>query len=193
MAGFFDTDRTHGRWPWASAAAAPVTTAALLARRDELDRLDLLLWAALPALLWHQAEEWVWPGGFMPFFNRDVLGTDDDEFPITRTAGFVINSVVGWLPAIAAGSRGSRSPELGAAVWTTLIANGLVHVVVTARARRYTPGIATSLALLIPLGTAALAAAGRKPALRGAALGLATGLPPFAALWVRAKHGRSTV
>jgi hypothetical protein len=80
MAGFFDTDRTHGSWPWLSAAAAPAVTAALLARRDDLEPLDLLCGAALPALLWHQTEEWVWPGGFMPFFNREVLGCDDDEF-----------------------------------------------------------------------------------------------------------------
>jgi hypothetical protein len=194
MAGFFDTDRTRGRWPWVSAAGAPVTTAALLARRDDMEALDVLMWAALPVLLWHQTEEWVWPGGFMPFFNREVLDCDDDEFPISRRAGFVINSVVGWLPALAAGARGARTPELGGAVWTTLIANAAVHVAVTARARRYTPGIATSVTLLIPLGAATLATVarehGRAAVVRGAALGLAAGLPPFVALWVRAKRVR---
>ena len=72
-----------------SAAGAPVTTA-VLARRG-LDRTELVMWACLPALLWHQTEEWVWPGGFLPFFNREVLGGRSDEFPITRRLGFLIN------------------------------------------------------------------------------------------------------
>ena len=105
--------------------------------------------------------------------------------PITRTAGLLINTLVGWAPAALAGATSRHAPEVGAAVWTTLIANAAVHVAVTARAR-YTPGIATSVTLLTPFGAPDSQAVAKRhgpgAARRGAALGLAAGLPPFAAL-----------
>jgi hypothetical protein len=68
---------THGRWPWVAAAATlPVCAAAF-------DRPPL---RPLAALLLHQTEEWVWPGSSLPWMNRTVLGSDDDEFPIDRRA-----------------------------------------------------------------------------------------------------------
>ncbi|HEX5145641.1 MAG TPA: hypothetical protein VFV85_01355, partial [Conexibacter sp.] len=64
------TDRTHGHWPWLAAASAPPATALALARREWLaQELRWTLWLPLPALLWHQTEEWVWPGGFLPWMN----------------------------------------------------------------------------------------------------------------------------
>jgi uncharacterized protein with HXXEE motif len=193
-ARLLDTDRTHGRWPWVAAAAAPLATAALLRRR--LGRAEWALRACLPALFWHQTEEWVWPGGFLPFFNREVLGGRGDEFPITRRDGFAINCVLGWGLAVAAGSAGMRAPELGAAQCGTHVANGVLHVVVSARRRRYTPGLATGLALLLPLGSAGIVAIARHPAggvrraAVGAALGLASGVASFLALRLRAASRR---
>jgi hypothetical protein len=55
----------HGRWPKVAALAAPASTVALYAARDRLDRRRRWRWAAMPVLLWHQVEEWVWPGGFL--------------------------------------------------------------------------------------------------------------------------------
>jgi uncharacterized protein with HXXEE motif len=188
-----DTDRTHGRWPWVAATAAPPSTALLAGRR--LDRTERIVWACLPALFWHETEEWVWPGGFLPFFNREVLGGRDDEFPITRRDGFAINVLFGWGLATAAGVAGMRSPELGAAQCGSHVANGVLHTVVSARARRYTPGLATGLGLLLPLGTSGLVSIARHPAggLRraatGAAIGLATGVVSFLALRRRARRG----
>jgi hypothetical protein len=78
---------THGRWPLVGGVGLlPVTAAA--ARQPGL--------RPLAALLWHQTEEWVWPGAFLPWINRDVLGSSDDEFPIDRRLGFIINVVLGW-------------------------------------------------------------------------------------------------
>jgi hypothetical protein len=93
-------DRTHGRWPWLAAAGAVPATLAV-ARSEEP-----LLWAPLPAYFWHQTEEWVWPGGFLPWVNREVLGSDDDEYPITRRLGCAINTGGGWGLAALAGLRG---------------------------------------------------------------------------------------
>jgi hypothetical protein len=192
IVAFFDTDRTHGRWPWMAATAAPLSTALLADRR--LAASERILLACLPALFWHETEEWVWPGGFLPFFNREVLGGRDDEFPITRRDGFAINVLFGWGLATAAGVAGMRSPELGAAQCGSHVANGVLHAVVSARGRRYTPGLATGLAVLLPLGVSGLVSIARHPgggmrrAAAGGAIGLATGVVSFLALRRRARR-----
>jgi hypothetical protein len=65
----------------------------------------------LAALLWHQAEEWVWPGGFLPWMNREVIGSDDDELPLDRRIGFVINVVS--RRALGAGVVGGVAMSIG--------------------------------------------------------------------------------
>jgi hypothetical protein len=188
-------DRTHGRWPWIAAAGALPATAATAAGRDRLrEDAAWAFWAPLPALLWHQTEEWVWPGGFLPWFNREVLGSDDDEFPITRRSGLVINVGLGWALTAAAGARGLRNPALGATVLGMLIGNAAIHVRETVRARRYTPGTATAATLLAPIGFAGLAAiarhprGGARPAAIGAAAGLGSGVAMFELMRLRLRR-----
>jgi Protein of unknown function with HXXEE motif len=170
-------DSTHGRWPWLAAAGALPATLAVVARDDPL------AWAPVPVYFWHQTEEWVWPGGFLPWVNREVLGSDDDEFPITRRLGFAINVGGGWALAAASGLRGLRSPALASAVHAMLAANAAFHVTQSARARRYTPGLVTAVVLLAPVSAAGLTAIARHPrgGVRSVALGAAVGLGATAA------------
>jgi Protein of unknown function with HXXEE motif len=146
-------------------------------------RDDPLAWAPLPIYFWHQTEEWVWPGGFLPWVNREVMRSGEDEFPITRRLGFAINVGGGWALAAANGVRGPRSPALGAAVHAMRAANAVFHVIQSARVRRYTPGLVTAAGLLGPVSAAALAAIARDPrgGPRMVALGAAAGLAGFAA------------
>lgn len=46
---------------------------------------------ALLILLTHQTEEWVRPGGFLPFSYQQVLGSDKPDWPLTERDGFHIN------------------------------------------------------------------------------------------------------
>ena len=130
---------------------------------------------------WHQTEEWVWPGGFLPWVNRDVLDSDRDEFPITRRLGFAINVGGGWALAAAAGVGGRRTPALAAAVYAMLAANAVFHVAESARVRRYTPGLVTAVGLLGPVSAAGLAAIARQAGPRSAALGAGIGVGASAA------------
>ena len=135
---------THGRWPLVSAAAlAPV--AAVSIQRPELRPLAILLA--------HQTEEWVWPGGFLPWFNRTVLESDEDEFPIDRRLGFMINVVFGWGFSIAAGAG---APEPAALLYVTHIGNAGLHVSWAIRHRRYDPGTASSVLTLLPVAVGGL-------------------------------------
>lgn len=191
------TDRTHGRWPWLAAAGAPLATAVVIARRDQLgEDVRWALWTAPAALLWHETEEWVWPGGFLPWFNREVIGSDDDEFPITRRAGLVINVAIGWTLTAAAARGGMRTPALGAGALAVNVANGAMHVAIAARERRWNPGTVTSAALFLPLGVGGLVAiardprGGARPLAIGLAAGVASGLGTFAGMRARLARSR---
>jgi hypothetical protein len=178
---------THGRWPWLAAAAAAPSTVAV-ARAD-----DPLAWAALPALLWHQTEEWVWPGGFLPWFNREVAGGSDDEYPITRRMGFAINVGLGWGAALASGALGRRAPWLTAWVMAMNAGNAALHGREALARRRYNPGLLTASTLLGPLAAAGLARlardadAPRAQVAAGVGLGAAASAGMFAAMRWRAR------
>ena len=115
--------------------------------------------AARPAaaLLFHQTEEWVWPGGFLPWINRDVMGSDDDEFPIDRRLGFLINVGFGWgLTALAAAST-SAGPAT--ALNVSHIGNAVLHVGWGMKNRRYDPGLVSAVTALLPVGAIGIARA----------------------------------
>jgi Protein of unknown function with HXXEE motif len=173
LASLLDADRTHGHWPWAAAGLAPLTTAIAWRRRDRLTADDAwVFWSPLPALLWHQTEEWFLPGGFLPWFNREVLGSDDDEFPITRRVGLGINVGLGWGSAVATALAGPRAPGLAAWVHAMNLGNVVVHVSAAARERRWNPGLVSATAVFAPVGVAALGRLGRS---RQVALGVGAG------------------
>jgi hypothetical protein len=182
-----DADRTHGRWPWAAAGLAPLATAVAWRERERLAADGAwAFWLPLPALLWHQTEEWFLPGGFLPWFNRQVLGSGEDEFPITRPVGLGINVGLGWGGALAGALAGPRAPGVAAWVHATNLGNVALHFGAAARQRRWNPGLVTAAVLFAPLGGTALAqlsrASSRGQVAVGVAAGAATSVAAFAGL-----------
>ena len=166
---------THGRWPWIAALAAPPAAVAVIAGplRSATDA-EAATWASLPLLLCHETEEWVLPSGFLPWFNRSVWKSDDDEFPLTRVMGFRINVLVGWGLSALAVLTVKRTPLFAAAVLVSEAGNGLMHVGLALRQRRYNPGFVTALVMgpLGAVGTARIVSRRRGPAaLAGVAFG----------------------
>jgi hypothetical protein len=142
---------THGRWPWGAAGLVVPTWAAAAVRRGEL--LEDGLWVAglaLPILVSHQTEEWVWPGGFLPFCNQRLLGSDRPDWPLTERDGFHINVTVGWASAVAGLALWRLTPVAAAAVLWIEAGNVLMHTGVAIRERRYNPGVATAALLMAP-------------------------------------------
>ena len=136
---------THGRWPWGAAGLVVPTWSAAALRRGEL--LEDGLWVAglaLPILVSHQTEEWVWPGGFLPFCNQRLLGSDRPDWPLTERDGFHVNVTVGWASALAGLALWRLTPVAAAAVLWIEAGNVLMHTGVAIRERRYNPGVATA-------------------------------------------------
>jgi hypothetical protein len=147
---------------------------------------------ALPILLTHQTEEWVRPGGFLPFCNRELLGSDRPDWPLTPRDGFHVNVSLGWGTAVAGALLWRRTPAAATGVLLMEVANVGMHVGMAARRRRYNPGVATAALLMAPhvvLGGREVARSGRLTA-RGRAVAAATavafaGLPALMKLRMR--------
>jgi len=189
---------THGRWPLAAAALAPPTWGAALARREVLRADDA--WVAalgLPILVAHQTEEWVRPGGFLPFCNERLLGSDRPTWPLTERDGFHVNVTAGWGTAVAAAVLWRRSAAPATVVLWAEAGNAAMHAGMALRERRYNPGLVTAVGLM---GVHAAASARtlhrsgrltRGEAILGAALGigLSAGLPLAMKLRMRRARG----
>jgi hypothetical protein len=142
---------THGRWPWVAAGLVVPTWSLAAARRSEL-REDGLWVAglALPILVSHQSEEWIWPGGFLPFCNTRLLGSDRPDWPLTERDGFHVNVTAGWLSAVAGLALWRRTPVVAAGVLWMEAGNVLMHTAMAMRERRYNPGVVTATVLMVP-------------------------------------------
>jgi hypothetical protein len=175
---------THGRWPWV-AAGLVVPTWSTAARRAELRKEGLwVAGLAFPILVSHQSEEWVWPGGFLPFCNERLLGSDRPEWPLTERDGFHVNVTFGWVSAVAGLLLWRRTPVVAAGVLWMEAGNVLMHTAMAIRERRYNPGVVTAAMLMAPHAAAGgrwLAGSGRvsrRQGLLASAAGIAfAGLP----------------
>ena len=143
--------QTHGRWPIVAAALVGPTWASAAARRGE--RLAAGTWVAglaFPILVTHQSEEWVLPGGFLPFCNERLLGSDRPDWPLTERDGFHVNVTMGWVTAVAGLALWRRTPVVAASVLWLEAGNVLMHTAMAVRERRYNPGVVTAALLMAP-------------------------------------------
>ncbi|MBJ7353758.1 MAG: HXXEE domain-containing protein [Thermoleophilaceae bacterium] len=128
-----------------AAALLPVTAYAVSDKRAR----------PLAALLWHQTEEWVWPGGFLPWINRAVLDYPEDEFPLDRRTGFWVNVGFGWgLSALAFAAKDAPAPA--AALYVSHLGNAGLHVGWAIKKRRRDPGLISAATMLLPVGVLGL-------------------------------------
>jgi hypothetical protein len=176
---------TYGRWPWAAAALVGPSWATALARGKNLQKKDA--WVAalgLPILVAHQTEEWVRPGGFLPFCNERLMGSAGPTWPLSERDGFHVNVTLGWGSAILAAATWQRSAAPAAFVLWIEAGNALMHTAMALRERRYNPGLATATLMGVHAanGAVALRRSGRlsrRGARRSAIAGVAfsAGLP----------------
>ena len=113
-----------------------------------------LIWLQCPFYWAHEFEEYVCPGGFLDFFNRNVMKSTRGDKPLTKVGSFWINIPLMYvlLPL-----SGVLSHYLGTdwGLWTAYYSmlNASAHVVMFfVFGRKYNPGLVVSILLNIPLG-----------------------------------------
>jgi uncharacterized protein with HXXEE motif len=140
---------THGRWPLVAAALVAPSWATVAAKREVLGGEGAWVAAlAFPILVSHQSEEWVGPGGFLPFCNERLLGSSRPTWPLNERDGFHVNVTLGWGSALAATALWRRSAAPAAFVLSLEAGNAAMHGAMAARERRYNPGLGTATLLM---------------------------------------------
>lgn len=143
--------QTYGRWPRVAAAVVgPAWGLAAAGRGTLREHGGWVAGLAAPILLSHQTEEWVRPGGFLPFCNQQVLGSERADWPLTERVGFHVNVSIGWSSAVAGWLLWGRTPAVAAAVLWIEAGNVAMHAGMAVRERRYNPGVASVALLMAP-------------------------------------------
>jgi len=111
-----------------------------------------LIWLQTVVYLFHQFEEYIYPGGFVEFFNKNVLGSKEKEFPLDKKASFWINIPIIFI-AFPLSAFLATFIDISFGVWTIYfsVINALSHVGMFFKLR-YNPGLVASLFLNIPIG-----------------------------------------
>lgn len=182
----------HGRWPKVAAIAAPISSVAWYTARTRLGPAGRWRWAALPVLLWHQVEEWVWPGGFIEWLNCEVLGSSNELAPLTPVRAAIVNVRLGWSFSLATSAIGDRFPAIAIGMCASNAANAAMHLGWAGRHRRWDPGVVTAALLLLPWSAVGLR---KHLGSRGApvghqAVGLLVGVGSLPALLVVMRRGQ---
>ncbi|NRB63778.1 MAG: HXXEE domain-containing protein [Saprospiraceae bacterium] len=111
-----------------------------------------LIWLQFVVYLIHQFEEYILPGGFVAFFNKNLLQSKIADYPLDKKASFWINIPIIFiafpLSAILAGTL-----DIAIGIWTAYfsVINAASHVGMSFK-YKYNPGLLVSMFLNIPVG-----------------------------------------
>ena len=139
-------------WPPIGAFCAVIIGLGVFLGMDNPWDLRGLLWLNCAALLLHQGEEFIYPGGFVEFYNLHVVG----RIPFLNSklgegVIFAINVPMGWTLYIISAVFFSWM-WLGVATALVSLVNAVAHILMALRLRRYNPGLATSVLCFLPIG-----------------------------------------
>lgn len=86
-------------WQKAAVLVLIYVLATMIPLYSRIDLIEFMLLLAFPLYLVHEIEEYILPGGFVSFFNENLLKVDAHEkiLPIDREAVFWINMIYIWL------------------------------------------------------------------------------------------------
>lgn len=147
----------YQRWPWIHLLIGAIVVAVAAANWPWVQEHPRWLWffvLPIPILALHEWEEFVFPGGFLPWFNQHIWRSPDPLAPFTRQLATINHMPLVLLyPLLAV--LGAHWPWIGLSGLYGLLADCTFHVSATGVARRYSPGTVTALVLYLPLGFSA--------------------------------------
>ena len=119
----------------------------------ERDFILFLLLVQTPLYMLHEAEEYIFPGGFGKFFNMDILGLDTEDEPINENFIFYVNVILIWIVLPVFGLLALKDYQYGLWILYFSFFAGVAHIALGVKAKKlYNPGLVVSLVLNIPVG-----------------------------------------
>ena len=119
----------------------------------DTDFVLFLLLLQTPLYMLHEAEEYIFPGGFGKFFNMDIMKFDTPDKPLDEDFIFSINIILIWIILPFFGLLAAKDYVYG--LWLPYFSffAGVSHIALGIKARkRYNAGLVVSLLLNIPVG-----------------------------------------
>jgi len=122
-------------------------------KREDLDFITLLLWVQAALLMFHQFEEYVFPGSFEHYFNEHIHRSNYlANSPLNQTSILTVNVFLGWTAYLLAPIIVNSAVWFSSGIVIVTTLNGILHTSMAIIKKRYNPGLATSLFLFIPFG-----------------------------------------
>ncbi|MSP14412.1 MAG: HXXEE domain-containing protein [Chloroflexi bacterium] len=120
-------------------------------RNDDFVVFIILL--QTPLYMIHQTEEYVFPGGFRKFFNKEIFKQDTEDEPLDQNFIFFVNILLIWIVLPVFGLLSTIDYQYGLWIPYFSFFAGIAHILLAVRAKKfYNPGMIVSLVLNIPIG-----------------------------------------
>ncbi len=102
--------------------------------------------------MFHQYEEYIYPGGFIEKINEILTGSSEMTV-LTNKNAFFINIILIWIQTPLFIILGIHISPIFPIILTTLVfVNGFVHLGVFIKLKKYNPGLIMSIIFNIPMG-----------------------------------------
>lgn len=142
-------------WQDAGAIIGVVVCVVLLMNQAILSDITGMLWLSFVAILFHQFEEYRWPGYFAGLFNNVMFKSEaPDHYPLNTQSAMIINVAIAyvfyllpvWFPQVIWLGLAPVFMGFFQVVWHGIVVNIKAKTL-------YNPGLFTALLLHVPVGT----------------------------------------
>jgi len=117
------------------------------------DFVVFLILLQTPLYMLHETEEYVFPGGFGKFFNKDIFKLDTEDKPVDQDFIFYVNVLLIWIVLPAFGLLSTIDYKYGLWIPYFSFFAGIAHIALGLKAKKlYNPGMIISLLINIPVG-----------------------------------------
>ncbi len=117
------------------------------------DFIVFLILFQTPLYMLHQTEEYIFPGGFGQFFNKDIFKLETENEPIDENFIFFVNVILIWITLPLFGLLSTINYNFGLWIPYFSFFAGVAHIALAIKAKKkYNPGMIVSLVLNIPVG-----------------------------------------
>ena len=117
------------------------------------DFIVFLILLQTPLYMLHQTEEYIFPGGFGQFFNKDIFKLETENEPIDENFIFFVNVILIWITLPLFGLLSTINYNFGLWIPYFSFFAGVAHIALAIKAKKkYNPGLIVSLILNIPVG-----------------------------------------